>query len=107
MSLLRSRRNREFAQLRAAGWTVVAYGPGFRRRSAAAGDGAAQGASVTSLAARLFVTDCPVCVLVGGPFVLAEAERLAGTHDDLAHGGEPTTVVRPADGPARERAGAA
>lgn len=41
-----------------------------------------------------YVTACPVCVLAGGPFdYLAEAEQLAGTHDDLLHGGHPTTVV--------------
>jgi len=54
----------------------------------------------------LFVTDCPVCVLVGGPFVLGEAERLAGTHDDLIHRGRPTTEIRPDGGPAPERGAA-
>ena len=110
---LRERREREFAQLRAGGWTVATYGPGLRRRQAGlardAGrrDATAQGATVTvPPPARLFVTDCPVCVLVGGPFVLGEAERLAGTHDDLIHRGRPTTEIRPDGGPAPERGAA-
>jgi hypothetical protein len=46
-----------------------------------------------------YVTDCPACCLAGGPFAsIAEAEQLAGTHDDLLHRGRPTTVVA-ADAP--------
>jgi hypothetical protein len=44
----------------------------------------ASAADATEPAGRRFMTDCPACVLVGGPFVLAEAERLAGTHDGPA-----------------------
>jgi hypothetical protein len=129
MSVLRNRRNAEFTQLRAAGWTV-ASGARARRVVSAAVEAArvplsdAVAASeqddpgagrvyddMTALLADIppewYLTDCPVCVLVCGPFVLAEAERLAGTHDDRVHGGEPTTVVRPADGPAYDGAGAA
>jgi hypothetical protein len=48
-----------------------------------------------------YVTECPACGLAGGPFASStEAEHLAGTHDDLLHRGEPTTLVRPADPPA-------
>ena len=42
-----------------------------------------------------FVLDCPACCTVAGPFVLAEAELLAGTHDDLHHRGQPTVYVLP------------
>jgi hypothetical protein len=44
------------------------------------------------------VIECPVCELAGGPFELPEAERLAGTHDDLLHAGRLTTEVVPAEG---------
>jgi hypothetical protein len=42
---------------------------------------------------RLVVLDCPVCELHAGPFLPVEADQLAGTHDDLMHGGRPTVVV--------------
>jgi hypothetical protein len=45
--------------------------------------------------ARLVVLDCPVCELHAGPFPPAEAGQLAGTHDDLMHGGRPTAFVSP------------
>lgn len=45
--------------------------------------------------ARLVTLDCPACGLHSGPFPLAEANQLAGTHDDLMHGGRPTAVVSP------------
>ena len=45
-----------------------------------------------------YIFDCPACCLVGGPFVaVAEAEQLAGTHDDLLHQGRPTAVVAVAE----------
>src|SRR5690348_13750414 len=44
---------------------------------------------------RLVVLDCPACKLRSGPFPLAEADQLAGTHDDLIHGGRPIAVVSP------------
>ena len=39
---------------------------------------------------RLVVLDCPACELHAGPFLPAEADQLAGAHDDLIHGGHPT-----------------
>jgi hypothetical protein len=41
------------------------------------------------------VLDCPVCCAVAGPPPPAAAEQLAGSHDDQAHRGEPTTDLRP------------
>jgi histidine triad (HIT) family protein len=118
MSVLRVRRAAEFTQLRAAGWTIASGGR-TRRVMGAAAEAASEQADLGAgrvcddMAALLadvppaewFLTDCPACVLVGGPFVLAEAERLAGTHDDLSHYGVPTTVVRPVAGPEPDRAG--
>ena len=43
--------------------------------------------------AKLYVLDCPACRTVAGPFALAEAELLGGTHDDLHHCGQPTVLV--------------
>jgi hypothetical protein len=42
-----------------------------------------------------FTVACPPCGLAGGPFVGGEPEAVqhAGTHDDLSHGGRPTTDV--------------
>jgi len=37
--------------------------------------------------------DCPVCGLDAGPYNLAEAGQLAGTHDDLIHRGNPTALL--------------
>jgi len=100
----RTRRGREFAQLRAGGWTVVAVSP-FRRRpiplpAVPAPDPAAAPGGLVSV-------DCPVCGRSAGPFGRAEAERLAGTHDDLIHRGRPTAEIRPDTGPAPTWAGAA
>ena len=37
--------------------------------------------------------DCPACGLDGGPYNLDEAGQLAGVHDDLLHGGQPTALI--------------
>ena len=108
------RRKREFAQLRAGGWTVVTCSPFRNRRHVQAALAAATPVSPSRAAAsrpapsqRLFLIDCPACCRVAGPFVLGEAERLAGTHDDLIHRGRLTTEIRPDDESAPTPAGAA
>jgi hypothetical protein len=105
----------EIRGLQAAGWTVVEFGPwpwlrsrlfgrharrpvphlsGARRAGLA---GSSRGGSVMTA----FVVDCPACCLSAGPFPgVAEAEHLAGTHDDLIHRGEPTAVVLAEHAPA-------
>jgi hypothetical protein len=43
---------------------------------------------------RLVLLSCPVCDLATDPMPAAEAEQLAGGHDDQRHGGQPTAVLR-------------
>jgi hypothetical protein len=44
--------------------------------------------------ARLVLLSCPSCDLAADPMPAEQAEQLAGTHDDLHHGGRPTAVLR-------------
>ena len=43
---------------------------------------------------RLVLLSCPSCDLAADPMPAEPAEQLAGTHDDLHHGGRPTAVLR-------------
>jgi hypothetical protein len=51
--------------------------------------------------ARLVLLSCPSCELAADPMPAAAAEQLAGTHDDLHHGGRPTAVLRTDPAPGR------
>ena len=42
---------------------------------------------------RLVLLSCPCCQLAADPMPAAEAEQLAGTHDDLHHAGRPTATL--------------
>jgi hypothetical protein len=44
--------------------------------------------------ARLVLLSCPACELATDPMPAPAAEQLAGTHDDLHHGGRPTAELR-------------
>jgi hypothetical protein len=45
---------------------------------------------------ELFAADCAACAWGSGAAELADAEQLAGSHDDREHGGIPTAWIAPA-----------